>query len=627
MKRHNFALSILASGILLTIISCSTQDHVAAEQEIAKAKQQASQQKRKSSETVEVIEVQGIRKSPLNAMQAKRAETNEKIASIFAEDIGKTSDNNIAQALSRVTGITVEESDGEGTTIMLQGAGTSLNDVTLSELQMTELKTILHQTRPDYANQIFKKYGVNPTIETKNKATSTFSMDVDTASYKLASDMLNRNRLPNTDGIRIEEFINAMTYQYAQSNETFGISAQILPSPYRKGYHVLHLGLQTKQITENERKPSNLVLVADVSGSMQGNNLAMLKNAFTTLVSQLNSDDTVSIVTYSDNATVLLPATRVNNKRKIVDAINSLYTQGSTNAAAGIKLAYQQAEQMFVPGFNNRVILTSDGMANIGSTSPEAILNTISKSKDKGVFLTTVGVGTGNYNDHLLEQLANQGNGNYLYIGDHNDIQENFVDGLSKSLQTVAKDAKVQIKFNPQAITEYRLLGYENRHLAKDDFTNPDKDGGEIGAGHSVTVLYEVKLNNTELENLTQNNLATVAIAYKKADGIKQHYLEKHIPAKIIADTISQASPDSKLSIAAAAFAEKLRQTYWARAYQYQDIINLINQLPLQYKQQTQVKELLNNIQRAQQLDNRGDNFEATTPLLGMNFSRVPLLD
>ena len=192
-----------------------------------------------------------------------------------------------------------------------------------------------------------------------------------------------------------------------------------------------------KKLTDSERNPSNLVLVADISGSMSGNNLAMLKQAFSTLVSQLNEQDSVSIVTYNNSANVALPATKVMNKSEIFTAINNLSSSGGTNAEQGIILAYQQAEKMYLPGFNNRVILTSDGMANVGSTSPEGILQKITDSKNKGIFLTTVGVGTGNYNDHLLEQLANKGNGNYLYIGDYKDIQENFVDGLTSELQTV----------------------------------------------------------------------------------------------------------------------------------------------------------------------------------------------
>ncbi|WP_158969483.1 YfbK domain-containing protein [Paraglaciecola sp. L3A3] len=356
---------------------------------------------------------------------------------------------------------------------------------------------------------------------------------------------------------------------------------------------------------------------------MRGYNLALLKKAFTTLVSQLDEQDSIALITYSDSATIALPATKISDKGKIFQVINSLSTEGGTNAAAGIKLAYQQAEKMYMPGFNNRVILTSDGMANVGDTSPEMILNKITESKNKGIFLTTVGVGKGNYNDHLLEQLANQGNGNYLYMGNEKDIQENFVDGLTKELQTVAKDAKVQVKFNPTTVHNYRLLGYENRALKTEDFTDPNKDGGEIGAGHSVTVIYEVKLKQLS----HTSNLAEVAVAYKKPMGNKVQYIKKNIPSKVVTDTMNQASPDSQLASAVSAFAEKLRQTYWSRNYQYHDISTMLNALPIQYRQQTQVHNLLELISQAQRLDNRVDIYEANYPIAGMNFDRVPLLD
>jgi len=347
------------------------------------------------------------------------------------------------------------------------------------------------------SNQIFKRYKVNPTIQTIHNPVSTFSMDADNGSYKLASAMLNRGQIPNPDGIRIEEFINSMDYRYNQGEGLFSVSAEAMPSPFRDGYHILHLGLQTKTLAEHERNPSNLVFVADISGSMASDNkIDLLKNAMTTLISQLDKDDHIALVVYNDNASVVLEPTPVANKRKIFKVINNLQTGGSTNAERGLIKGYEIAEQMYQPGFNNRVILTSDGMANVGSVSPESILAKISESKDKGIFLTTLGVGIGMYNDHLLEQLANKGNGNYLYIANQNDIQSAFVDGLSSQLQTVAKDAKIQVTFDPKFVSNYRLLGYENRQLKQQDFTDANKDGGEIGAGHKVTALFEIKLKN-----------------------------------------------------------------------------------------------------------------------------------
>jgi len=479
---------------------------------------------------------------------------------------------------------------------------------------------------PEASNQIFKRYKVNPTIQTKHNPTSTFSMDVDNGSYKLAANMLRKNQLPNPDGIRIEEFVNSMDYQYSQGEGLFSISAEAMPSPFRKGYHILHIGLQTKELADHERNPSNIVFVADISGSMASDNkINLLKDAMTTLISQLNSDDHIAIVVYNDNASIVLEPTPVSNKRKIYKTINSLKTGGSTNAEQGIIKGYELAEKMYQPGFNNRVILTSDGMANVGSRSPEQILNKILESKDKGIFLTTLGVGVGMYNDHLLEQLANKGNGNYLYIANQKDIQTSFVDELNSQLQTVAKDAKIQVSFDPNVVSNYRLLGYENRKLNKEDFTDATKDGGEIGAGHTVTALYEIKLVGDKVND--SKNIAKLSIAYKKPQGRKVHVLNKNIPLSVVRNKHTSVSPDSRLSFAVAAFAEKLRQSYWAKFYHYQDIADLLNNLPRNYKRQPHVQELLELVIKAKDLDSRQDIYYQEPTHEPVNFDRVPLLD
>lgn len=501
----------------------------------------------------------------------------------------------------------------------------SIKEIDSSTIEIEQLYKIIANS-PSASHQIFKLYKVNPTIQTKHNPTSTFSMDVDNASFKLAANMLRKNQLPNPDGIRIEEFVNSMDYQYSQGEVLFSISAEAMPSPFRKGYHVLHIGLQTKELADHERNPSNIVFVADISGSMASDNkIDLLKDAMTTLISQLNSDDQIAIVVYNDTASIILDPTPVSNKRKIYKIISKLRTGGSTNAEKGIIMGYDLAEKMYQPGFNNRVILTSDGMANVGSRSPEQILNKISESKDKGIFLTTLGVGVGMYNDHLLEQLANKGNGNYLYIANQKDIQTSFVDELNSQLQTVAKDAKIQVNFDPKVVSNYRLLGYENRKLNKEDFTDSTKDGGEVGAGHTVTALYEIKLVGNKISS--SNNIAKLSIAYKKPQGRKVHVLNKQIPLSVVRDNPSTVSSDSRLSFAVAAFAEKLRQSYWAKFYDYQDIANLLNNLPSNYKRQPHVQELLGLVIKAKHLDNRQDIYYRVPTSKPVNFDRVPLLD
>lgn len=500
--------------------------------------------------------------------------------------------------------------------------------VVLNTTRVTEEKVIrpAPELPPKYFQrnsnyQIFKAYGVNPTVLTQAEPVSTFSMDADNGSYKLALNMLNRHQLPAKEGIRVEEFINAMDYQYRPSDDLFGLSAEVMPSPFRPGYHLLHLGIQTKQLDEVARKPLNLVIVADVSGSMGADNkLDTLKQAMITLVSQLRDNDSVSLVTYSDNATVVIPPTEARNAQYINQSIRQLQTKGSTNAAAGIKLGYQLADQMYDAEKNNRVILTSDGMANVGSTQPEQILNQIEVYKEKGVFLTTVGVGVGMYNDHLLEQLANKGNGNYLYLSGYQDIQEAFVDKLTQNLQTVAKDAKVQVEFNPKKVSHYRLLGYENRHLNKKDFLDAKKDGGELGAGYRVTAVYEVKL--TEIAE----PLGTLNIAYKYPMSEKVHTLSKAIPSSVIRNNVLLASSDMRLSAVAAAFAEKLRQSYWSRLYSYQDIDELLVSLPATYQRKQSVQQLSMAIEQAALLDKRNDPFRDHGPISTIDIDQVPLL-
>ncbi|MGX5172514.1 vWA domain-containing protein [Aliikangiella sp. IMCC44653] len=606
MKLAIIALKLSASALLVIMLAnCASTSHEPLVTEV-------------ESEKTKII-ITGSRISNANA---------EPVSAIDAPAISranKTAAETLQELSLLVKQHKIKQSDSTTEREILYIRERSNQRSLLSDEDKERLYRIIANS-PEASGQVFKRYRVNPTIQTKYNPVSTFSMDADNGSYKLASAMLKQNQLPNPDGIRIEEFVNSMEYQYNQNEHLFSVSAEAMPSPFRSGYHILHIGLQTKTLSDEERNPSNLVLVADVSGSMSSDNkLELLKNAMATLVSQLNRDDQIALVVYNDNATVVLKPTKALNKRKIFNAINNLSSGGSTNAEKGLLKGYELAESMFQPGFNNRVILTSDGMANVGSTSPEAILSKISESKEKGIFLTTLGVGRGMYNDHLLEQLANQGNGNYLYIASQKDIQQVFVDDLNSQLQTVAKDAKIQIQFDPSVVSNYRLLGYENRHLNQQDFTDASKDGGEIGAGHKVTALYEVKINSQQLPKL--KDLAKLSIAYKKPQGHKVHYINKGIPQSVVKRTTQAASPDSRLSFAVAAFAEKLRQSYWARVYSYQDIEQLLDTLPLSYQKQDQVKTLKEQVKIAQRIDTRADLFEQNHPVTKINFDRVPLLD
>ncbi|PCK03872.1 MAG: hypothetical protein COA42_19730, partial [Alteromonadaceae bacterium] len=490
-KRY-YQLTFIALLSLLT--ACATHETT---------EQGAGNQNTSAPQVEEEVTVSGIRASRSSAEEARAKKRKAKIAR--REAASQSGIRSVAPIIS-------------------SARAPSTTSKPAAPAKIPQLLEPPHNNEEDYdlrsvpasSYQIFKNYGVNPTILTESKDHSTFAMDVDSASYSLASKMLTQGRMPNPAGIRIEEFVNAFSYQYQQSDQLFSLSAEAAPSPFRQGYHALHIGVQTRTLADHERKPANIVLVADISGSMAGDQkLDLLKQAFVTLISQLNKHDRIALVTYSDNARIAIKPTQVRDKRKIYADIRALKTEGSTNAAAGIQLAYKVAADMYEPGFINRVVLTSDGMANVGTKDPQTIVRNIKEQKDKGIFLTTVGVGTGMYNDHLLEQLANQGNGHYLHLSNTEAIQSAFVDRLTSELQVVAKNAKIQVVFNPQAVSHYRLLGYENRALKKQDFLDADKDGGELGAGHHVTAIYEVKLT----PEYQQHALGELKIAYQKPEG------------------------------------------------------------------------------------------------------------
>lgn len=324
---------------------------------------------------------------------------------------------------------------------------------------------------------------------------STFGVDVDTASYANVRRFLTAGSLPPVDAVRVEELINYFNYSYPQpeGDDPFRVDMELADCPWRKGHWLLRVGLKGREIEVAKRPASNLVFLVDVSGSMADENkLPLLKQALTLLVSQLTENDRVSIVTYAGDTSLRLPATSGDQKEKIQGVINALASGGSTNGSAGIVLAYEQAAQGFLKEGTNRVILATDGDLNVGITSNEALVKLIEEKRQGGTFLTVLGFGEGNLQDAKMEGLADHGNGVYAYIDGLREARKVLVEQLSGTLTTIAKDVKIQIEFNPQEIAGYRLIGYENRALAAQDFANDKKDAGDIGAGHTVTALYEL---------------------------------------------------------------------------------------------------------------------------------------
>jgi Ca-activated chloride channel family protein len=324
---------------------------------------------------------------------------------------------------------------------------------------------------------------------------STFSIDVDTAAYANVRRFITGGSLPPVGAVRIEEMINYFSYDYpaAASSEPFSLSAETGPSPFHKGYQLVRIGLKAQDIAKEQLPPSNLVFLIDVSGSMQdANKLPLLKQAMTLLVKQLGERDRVSLVVYAGADRVVLTPTSGNRHQEILAAIDQLQAGGSTHASGGIRTAYQLARQSFMPGGNNRVILASDGDFNVGVTSRDELQRLIEAEGKSGVYLTVLGFGMGNYHDDTMEILADKGNGNYAYIDSLLEAKKVMVKELSGTLFTLAKDVKIQVEFNPSRVGAYRLIGYENRALANEDFRNDSKDAGEIGVGHRVTALYEL---------------------------------------------------------------------------------------------------------------------------------------
>jgi Ca-activated chloride channel family protein len=335
----------------------------------------------------------------------------------------------------------------------------------------------------------------NAFLAPRQNPLSTFSIDVDTASYANMRRFLTGGRLPPADAVRIEELVNYFRYDYPQPKgpEPFSANMEVAECPWAEGHLLLRVGLKGKDVHRGERPASNLVFLLDVSGSMADENkLPLLKTAMQMFSRELGENDRVSIVTYAGEAGLRLPPTRGHEQEKILAAIESLSSGGSTNGSAGIDLAYEQAKAYFVEGGTNRVILCTDGDLNVGITDDDALVQLIKQKAGGGTFLTVLGFGEGNLKDAKMEKLADNGNGLYAYIDSVREARKVLVEQMTGSTITIAKDVKIQIEFNPAAIASYRLLGYENRVLAAQDFNDDKKDAGEIGAGHTVTALYEL---------------------------------------------------------------------------------------------------------------------------------------
>ncbi|MCU6726752.1 magnesium chelatase subunit D [uncultured Ruminococcus sp.] len=416
---------------------------------------------------------------------------------------------------------------------------------------------------------------------------STFSADVDTASYTNVRRMIDNGSDVPPDAVRIEEFINYFDYDYTDpaDGEPFAVHTELSDCPWNDETELLMVGINTKGFDAvlDERPAMNLVFLIDVSGSMYDDNkLPLVQKSFSMLTDNLTAADRVSIVTYAGSDEVVLEGADGNDRKKILRAINDLEAGGSTAGAAGINTAYDIAQKYFIDGGNNRVILATDGDLNVGLSSESELTRLIEEKRESGVFLSVLGFGTGNYKDNRLEALADYGNGNYSYIDSEKEAKKVLVDEMSGTLFTVAKDVKFQLEFNPANVKGYRLIGYENRVMAAEDFNDDTKDAGEIGAGHSVTVLYEIVLADSKMElgesklkyasdseGVMGDELLTVNIRYKEPEGSESKLLTYPVNKSLYSDKMSA---DMNFASCVAEFGMLLRNSRYIGDVTYKDV-------------------------------------------------------
>ncbi len=406
----------------------------------------------------------------------------------------------------------------------------------MKKIGTTELDAKFDST-PEFNTEEYNYVQENRFLNSSQTPLSTFSIDVDTASYSNLRRYLTTGQLPPVDAVRIEEMINYFSYELPEPNgeEPFSISTEIAKCPWNSKHYLAMIGLQAKKINANELPASNLIFLLDVSGSMNDEmKLPLLKKSFNLLVEQLSARDRVSIVVYAGASGVVLDGAEGNETEKILSAINNLNAGGSTAGAEGIELAYKLANEYYIEGGNNRVILATDGDFNVGVSSEGELSRLIEKKRNEGIFLSVLGFGTGNIKDNKMEALADKGNGNYAYIDSLMEAKKVLVTEMGGTLFTVAKDVKIQVEFNPSKVSEYRLVGYDNRLLRNEDFNDDTKDAGEIGAGHNVIAFYELvpvgsigstnteelKYQKVESTNEWHNEWMEVRLRYKEPEGL-----------------------------------------------------------------------------------------------------------
>mgnify|MGYP000855846420 FL=1 len=439
----------------------------------------------------------------------------------------------------------------------------------------------------------YDKINENEFLEVLSNPQSTFSIDVDGASYSNARRFISQGKLPPIDAVRIEEFINYFSYDYPNpsSEHPFSIHTEVSNNPWNPASKLLHIGLQGNRIATENLPNSNLVFLLDVSGSMNSpSKLPLLKSSFKLLVDNLSKKDRIAIVVYAGAAGLVLPSTSCDNKEDILEALNKLESGGTTAGGAGIELAYKIANENFISEGNNRIILATDGDFNVGTSSNAELERLVEAKRETGIYLSVLGFGSGNYKDSKMEKLADQGNGNYYYIDSMFEAKKVLVNEMGGTLLTIAKDVKIQIEFNPAKVAQYRLIGYENRALANKDFDDDKKDAGELGSGHSVTALYEIipaNPDNSGKKNMKYKYITTkisdeafsipelgaIRFRYKNPSDTTSNLIEQGILDSNI--EFKNTSNDFRFAASVAEFALLLRDSPFKYEANYEQVLNI----------------------------------------------------
>jgi len=518
----------------------------------------------------------------------------------------------VDEPLRAVGGKVTEARNKENETLVAAGVVTRIEQKAKASKPADSKKTELTVMQEALVSAIddsdraahFEAPAVNQFVNTVDQAFSTFSIDVDTASYTLCRNFLLRGLLPPPEAVRVEEFVNFFDYNYpAPEKDTFKVYTECAPSPFGRGLFLLKIGVKGQRLGREEQRPAVLTILMDTSGSMeQPDRLDLARRAVKMLVEKLGPNDRVALVQCDSHARIVLESTPAAEKQKILDAVDGLQCSGSTNLEDGMDRAYQVALRNITAGAENRVLILSDGVANLGGTGANEILGKVEQARKQGVFCSVFGFGMGAYDDVMLETLANKGNGTYAFIDSVEEAKRVFVDDLAATLNTIAKDVKIQVEFNPAAVARYRQVGYENRRLNKEDFRNDAVDAGEVGSGKSVTALYEFEstvMPSGKAIAQPEGLIATVRVRYQRVADGRVEEIETRMMPEHMKRVPERTSPGFMLAAATAEFAEILRGSPHAAGSEYKDVATLLRPVALELKLDPRVQELVRLVEQA----------------------------